>query len=82
MYPVEGHSIRQMYQSFQANTLKDVQENPFLPLLDKLLRCALQDNDIPSGEQGEAEHFPPHVTLSYMSYASLSRNLIKMEDIQ
>ena len=41
MYPVEGHSITQMYKSFQANTSKDVRENPFLALLDKLLRCAL-----------------------------------------
>ena len=44
MYPVERHSIRQVYQSFQANTLKDVQENPFLALLDKLLRCALVES--------------------------------------
>ena len=51
MYPIKEHSITQTYKSFHAITLKDAWENAFFVLMDKLLRCALQQvhaGNIPS----------------------------------
>ena len=43
MYPIKEHSITQTYKSFHAITLKDVWENAFFVLMDKLLRCAMME---------------------------------------
>ena len=46
MYPIKEHSITKTYKSFHAITLKDVWENAFFVLMDKLLRCAMADNEV------------------------------------
>ena len=59
MYPIKGHSITQNYQSFHANTFKDVQENPFFSSIGQIVEVRGETWSLEGGQRpGQAPHPP------------------------